>query len=97
MYIFDDCLSAVDVKKEKEILNNLIHKTKGKTTIISHRISSFKNTNKIIVLENGQVKEIGDHKKLISGKGFIQKCSNYSLKMLFHFLHIFDVELIKNA
>ena len=53
------------LKKEKEILDNIIHKTKGKTTIIiSHRISSFKNTNKIIVLENGKVKEIGDHKKI---------------------------------
>ena len=71
IYIFDDCLSAIDANKEKNILNNLKKETSSNTTIIiSHRISSLENSNNIIVLENGKIIEEGSHKTLIKNKGF---------------------------
>ena len=74
IYIFDDCLSAVDINKEKKILNNIIEETKNKTAIIiSHRISSFKEMDKIIVLEYGKITEFGNHKKLIKNNSFYSK------------------------
>ena len=71
LYIFDDCLSAIDANKEKKILNNLKKETSSNTTIIiSHRISSLENSNNIIVLEDGKIIEEGSHKTLIKNKGF---------------------------
>jgi len=68
--IFDDCLSAVDTETEEEILQNLKAIMKNKTTIIiSHRVSSVKHSDQIIYLDNGQVKEQGNHEKLIAAKG----------------------------
>ena len=59
--LFDDCLSAVDTETEEKILKNLIKLTKDKTTIIvSHRVSSAKNADKIIVLEDGKIIETGN-------------------------------------
>ncbi len=67
--IFDDCLSAVDTETENVILNNLEKIMKNKTSIIvSHRVSSVKNANKILVVENGEIIEIGTHKSLLSNK-----------------------------
>ena len=71
LYIFDDCLSAIDANKEKKILNNLKKETSSNTTIIiSHRISSLENSNNIIVLEDGKIIEEGSHNTLIKNKGF---------------------------
>tara|TARA_B100000965_G_C19592116_1_gene758427 strand:+ start:1443 stop:3185 length:1743 start_codon:yes stop_codon:yes gene_type:complete len=71
LYIFDDCLSAIDANKEKKILNNLKKETSLNTTIIiSHRISSLENSDNIIVLEDGRIIEEGTHKTLIKNKGF---------------------------
>ena len=71
LYIFDDCLSAIDANKEKKILNNLRKETSSNTTIIiSHRISSLENSNNIIVLEKGKIIEEGSQKALIKNKGF---------------------------
>nr|WP_294900934.1 ABC transporter ATP-binding protein [uncultured Pedobacter sp.] len=68
--IFDDCLSAVDTKTEEEILNNLGKVMKGKTSIlIAHRVSTIKNANKILVLEDGVIAEHGNHTELIDKKG----------------------------
>lgn len=68
--IFDDCLSAVDTATEEVILNNLKVIMKGKTSvIISHRISSIKHADKIIVLDQGQVIESGKHEDLLDSKG----------------------------
>ncbi len=70
LLIFDDCLSAVDTETEEEILNNLKQVMKGKTSIIiSHRISSVKNTDNIIVLDHGQIVEQGKHVTLIEKQG----------------------------
>jgi ATP-binding cassette subfamily B protein len=68
--LFDDCLSAVDTQTEEEILNNLKEVMAGKTTIIiSHRVSSVKNANTIIVLENGEIIEKGTHDELMNLQG----------------------------
>lgn len=68
--IFDDCLSAVDTETEERILNNLEKISKNKTTfIISHRVSSAKNADKIIILEEGKIIEQGTHNQLIRRKG----------------------------
>lgn len=68
--IFDDCLSAVDTKTEEEILHNLGRIMKGKTTIfIAHRISTIKNADHILVMDQGQVIEQGTHEQLINQKG----------------------------
>ncbi len=69
--LLDDCLSAVDTETEEKILNNLEKISNGKTTIIvSHRISSTKNANKIIVLEDGKIIQEGHHEKLINSDGY---------------------------
>lgn len=68
--IFDDCLSAVDTKTEEEILNNLGEVMTGRTSIlIAHRISTIKNADKIIVLDEGKIVEQGTHNNLIARKG----------------------------
>ena len=67
--IFDDCLSAVDTKTEEEILGNLGKIMKGKTSIlIAHRISTIKNADKIIVLEDGEIMEQGTHQQLLNNQ-----------------------------
>lgn len=71
IYIFDDSLSAVDTETEEKILQNLAHSTQNTTTIIiTHRISSAKNADYIIVLNNGEIIENGSHKTLIDKKGY---------------------------
>ena len=71
LLIFDDCLSAVDTETEERILNNLMRIMKDKTTIIiSHRVSSVKHCNEIIVLEDGQIIEQGSHTDLLSKRGY---------------------------
>lgn len=71
--IFDDCLSAVDTETEEEILRNLSALQKNKTTlIISHRISSVKQCDHILVLENGRVSESGNHDDLIKKHGIYE-------------------------
>ncbi|MFD0751371.1 ABC transporter ATP-binding protein [Mucilaginibacter calamicampi] len=68
--IFDDCLSAVDTRTEEEILNNLGRIMQGKTNIIiAHRISTIKNADKILVMDNGQIIEQGTHEHLLSLQG----------------------------
>jgi len=69
--IFDDCLSAVDAKTEKEILSNLSHYLLDKTAIIiTHRIFSMLDFDKIIVLEDGAIAEQGTHEVLLQQKGY---------------------------
>ena len=69
--IFDDCLSAVDTETEERILTNLKQVSKNKTTfIISHRVSSAKNADKIIILDAGKIVQQGTHNQLITTKGY---------------------------
>jgi len=68
--IFDDCLSAVDTETEEKILQSLKRIMKDKTSIIiSHRVSSIKHADKIIVLDDGEIIEEGSHENLISKGG----------------------------
>ena len=72
--LFDDCLSAVDTETEEEILQNLHKISENKTTIIvSHRISSAKNANKIIVLEDGKIIQQGTHNQLVTTEGYYKE------------------------
>ena len=74
IYLFDDCLSAVDTETEEEILGNLQRESKSRTTlIVSHRISSAKNADKIIVLENGRILQEGSHGDLNTSEGYYKE------------------------
>ena len=72
--LFDDCLSAVDADTEEEILKNLKERSKEKTTlIVSHRISSVKDANSILVIDQGAIIEQGTHVELIHKGGFYKE------------------------
>ncbi|EDP96021.1 ABC transporter ATP-binding protein [Kordia algicida OT-1] len=72
--LLDDCLSAVDTETEEEILSNIERITKNKTTIIvSHRISSAKNADKIIVLDDGNIIQNGSYDDLIEEDGYFKE------------------------
>ncbi|CAM1348339.1 ABC transporter ATP-binding protein [Tenacibaculum halocynthiae] len=78
--IFDDCLSAVDTETEEKILSNLEKVSKNKTTfIISHRVSSAKNADKIIVLDEGEIVQQGVHNQLIEEDGYYKELYNQQL------------------
>jgi ATP-binding cassette, subfamily B, multidrug efflux pump len=84
--IFDDCLSAVDTETEEEILNNLKAVMNEKTSvIISHRVSSVKNADNIMVLDKGTVIEHGKHKDLLELQGFYYDL--YKMQLLEAELH----------
>ncbi len=69
--LFDDCLSAVDTETEEHILNNLKAHTHHKTVVIvTHRVSAAKNAQKIIVLQNGSILQIGTHEALVNQEGY---------------------------
>lgn len=65
--ILDDALSAVDTDTEEQILHNLKENRRGKTTIlIAHRISTIQNADMILVLEDGEARECGNHQELMA-------------------------------
>lgn len=86
--ILDDTFSALDNKTEEKVLENVKHLTEGKTCIIiSNRISDIKNSSKIIVLEKGDIEEVGTHDELLENKGlyyefFIQQSSKMEESIL---------------
>jgi len=68
--IFDDCLSAVDTKTEEEILSSLSRIMKNRTCIfIAHRVSTIKNADQILVLDQGEIVEHGTHAELMNLQG----------------------------
>ncbi|MBA6314563.1 ABC transporter ATP-binding protein [Cellulophaga sp. HaHa_2_95] len=74
IYLFDDCLSAVDTETEEEILKNLKNASKSKTTLlVSHRVSSAKNADKIIILKEGKILQEGTHDSLIEIDGYYKE------------------------
>jgi ATP-binding cassette subfamily B multidrug efflux pump len=71
LVIFDDCLSAVDARTEKEIIGNLYDYLKDKTAIIiTHRIFSLFHFDKIVVLDDGEIVEQGTHEELLDLNGY---------------------------
>lgn len=72
--ILDDSLSAVDTETEEAILNNLLDFCKNKTTIIvTHRVSSAKNADKIIILDEGRIIQQGSHNQLVNQDGYYKE------------------------
>ena len=79
--ILDDCLSAVDTNTENIILNNLRRIMVNRTSvIISHRVSSAKLADKIIVLDNGEIKEQGTHEHLMALGGIYRELYDKQLQ-----------------
>jgi len=80
--MLDDALSAVDMKTENNILNSLRRIMEGRTTIIiSHRVSSAKLANRIIVLVDGKVVEEGSHEDLLSHDGLYRDLYEKQVQM----------------
>jgi ATP-binding cassette subfamily B protein len=78
--ILDDCLSNVDANTEEEILSSLTKIMKNRTTImISHRISTIKHADQIIVLDDGKIVEEGNHEQLVSHDGIYARMYNRQL------------------
>lgn len=78
--VLDDSLSAVDTDTEEQIKENIRVARKGKTNIIiAHRLSSLKDANKIIILEDGKITEQGNHKELMDLGGFYAELYNRQL------------------
>ena len=72
--LLDDCLSAVDTDTEEEILKHLKKIAQNKTTlIVSHRISSLKHADQIIVFENGKIVQQGKHHDLTGVSGYYKE------------------------
>jgi ATP-binding cassette subfamily B protein len=67
--LFDEATNSPDANNERVIMNNLNKFLKDKAAIVvAHRLSTVKNADQIIVLENGRIVEVGKHKKLVSRK-----------------------------
>lgn len=78
--ILDEATSYVDTKTEKDIQKAIVHASKNKTVImIAHRLSTIVDADKIIVIKDGNILEIGNHKQLLKNKGFYYQLykSNY--------------------
>lgn len=78
--ILDEATSYVDTKTEKDIQKAIVHASKNKTVImIAHRLSTIVDADKIIVIKDGHIQEIGTHNELLKNKGFYYELyiSNY--------------------
>ena len=71
MLILDDCFSAIDTHTEAKILKRMADYLAGRTVfIVSHRVSTVKNADKIIVLDDGKIIEAGNHDQLLARGGY---------------------------
>jgi ATP-binding cassette subfamily B multidrug efflux pump len=78
--VLDDALSSVDTYTEEKILNHLRHVMQGRTTIfISHRVSTVRNANRIAVLHEGRIVELGTHDELLARNGYYTDLYNKQL------------------
>ena len=68
--ILDEATSSVDTRTEKDIQNAMVRLMKNRTSlIIAHRLSTIRDADKIVVMDHGQVAEVGNHEKLLAQKG----------------------------
>jgi len=91
--IFDDSLSAVDTETDAKIRKALLRR-KGKTTtfIISHRITTISQADKIIVLENGEITQVGNHASLMKQEGLYRRIWNIQNVLEEDIRHEMDLE-----
>ena len=79
--LFDDCLSAVDTETEEAIMEKFNNISENKTVIIvSHRVSSAKHADQIIVMDNGKIIQQGKHQELINKEGYYKSLYEKQLK-----------------
>ena len=72
--ILDEATSALDTESERLVQEALDTLMKGRTTfVIAHRLSTIINADKIVVMENGEIKEVGTHQKLLENNGIYRK------------------------
>ena len=94
--IFDDSLSALDTKTDLQIRNALKQRNKDMTSIIiTHRITTAKEADKIIVLEDGKVSAIGTHKELSKAEGLYKSLWDIQGALENEFLKMVDKEVIE--
>ncbi|HLK53642.1 MAG TPA: ATP-binding cassette domain-containing protein, partial [Candidatus Angelobacter sp.] len=78
--VLDDALSSVDTYTEERILDHLRHVMQGRTTIfISHRVSTIRNADRIAVLHDGKIVELGSHEELLARNGYYTDLYNKQL------------------
>ena len=71
MLVLDDCFSSVDTKTEEHILSELARLRSGQTTIlVSHRVSTARHSDRILIMDGGRIVEEGSHEALIAAGGF---------------------------
>ena len=79
---FDEATSALDANNERVIMDNLDRFFKGRTVVvIAHRLSTVKNADQIVVLENGEIREVGTHEQLTSRRGFYYELVKNQLEL----------------
>ena len=72
--VLDDCLSAVDANTEREIFHNLLTFIKNRTTVlVTHRVSAAAEFDRILVLQHGEMVELGTHDELMRRNGYYKK------------------------
>ncbi|MGH9566285.1 MAG: ATP-binding cassette domain-containing protein, partial [Candidatus Angelobacter sp.] len=78
--VLDDALASVDTYTEERILNHLRQIMQGRTTIfISHRVSTVRNADRIAVLHDGRIVELGSHEELLARNGYYTELYNKQL------------------
>jgi len=79
---FDEATSALDANNERVIQENLQHFFDGRTVIIvAHRLSTVKDADQIVVLDDGEIVEIGDHQSLTASRGYYYELVKNQLEL----------------